>query len=408
MKKLIKKTGLLILAAALIIGFMPVFSGTAHAVTMSGNTGSCTWNYDPASYTLTISGNGTMADYGDTSYGNWKDTPWDELSDSYSINKVIVEDGVTSIGGYAFAYLDFTSLTLPDSIESIGAMAFMGCEFSSIVIPENVTEIGHSAFYDCGYLADVRLNNKLESVGNYAFYNCGLTSIDLPESLTDIGYYAFGFESGPQREQLKSGFSMTVVGNTEGEEYAKYNNIPYTCSYYAPVDIGDYDRFEVEVDGIKDKVYTGKALTQSIELTQLDKTLVKGKDYKVAYSNNKKVGKATVTITGIGDYTGKIVRTFKINPKGTSISKLTKKKKAFTVKWKKQAAQTSGYQVRYSLKSGMSKAKKKTISGSKKTSATVKKLKAKKKYYVQVRTYKTVSGKKYYSKWSKKKTVKTK
>lgn len=76
--------------------------------------------------------------------------------------------------------------------------------------------------------------------------------------------------------------------------------------------------------------------------------------------------------------------------------------------WTKQATQTTGYQIRYSLKSSMANAKTVTVSKNASTSKKVTKLKAKKKYYVQVRTYKTVNGTKYFSKWSGKKAVKTK
>ena len=95
------------------------------------------------------------------------------------------------------------------------------------------------------------------------------------------------------------------------------------------------------------------------------------------------------------------------SPAKTSISKLTKAKKAFTVKWKKKSGVT-GYQIRYSLKSSMKGAKTVTVKSAKTVSKKVKKLKKKKKYYVQVRTYKVVNGKTYWSGWSAKKSVKTK
>lgn len=102
----------------------------------------------------------------------------------------------------------------------------------------------------------------------------------------------------------------------------------------------------------------------------------------------------------------------KVTVKGTSIKKLSKARKAFTVKWKKQSAKVgsshiTGYQVRYDTKKSMENAKIKTVKGYKKTSKRIKKLKGKKKYYVQVRTYKEMNGKTYYSNWSAKKSVKT-
>ena len=94
-------------------------------------------------------------------------------------------------------------------------------------------------------------------------------------------------------------------------------------------------------------------------------------------------------------------------PAKTSISKLVKAKKSFTVKWKKKSGVT-GYQIRYSLKSSMKGSKTVKVKSAKTTSKKVKKLKKKKKYYVQVRTYKVVNGKTYWSGWSDKKSVKTK
>ena len=134
----------------------------------------------------------------------------------------------------------------------------------------------------------------------------------------------------------------------------------------------------------------------------------------VTYSSGRKnVGAYKVTVKGIGNFTGTLNKTFTINPKGTSISKLYRAKKAFTVKWKKQSTKMAtstitGYQIRYSTSSKMTSPKYKTVKGYKYTSKKITKLKAKKKYYVQVRTYKTVSGKNYYSSWSGVKSVTTK
>lgn len=142
----------------------------------------------------------------------------------------------------------------------------------------------------------------------------------------------------------------------------------------------------------------------SIELT-------KDTDYNLLYKNNIKVGTASVVITGVGKYTGTATKTFTIIPKGTIISgKIAAKTKGFTAKWKKQPKSITGYQVQYSVnkkftkKATMAKIVKKTSI----TKLVVRKLKAKKKYYVRIRTYKTVNGKKYYSSWSKVKNVTTK
>ena len=95
-------------------------------------------------------------------------------------------------------------------------------------------------------------------------------------------------------------------------------------------------------------------------------------------------------------------------PKATKITKLTAKKKGFVVQWKKGASGVKGYQIQYSLKSSFKNSKIVTVKGVKTTKKAVNKLKAKKKYYVRVRTYKVVNGKKVTSNWSAKKTIKTK
>ena len=157
--------------------------------------------------------------------------------------------------------------------------------------------------------------------------------------------------------------------------------------------------------------YNGKVKKPSVKVSDKNgETLKNGSDYTVKYpSGMKNVGKYTVKITFKGNYSGSKSLSFKINPKGTSLSKLTGAKKALTVKWKKQTSQTTGYQVMYAANSKFTSGKKTvTVSSSKTTSKKITKLKAKKKYYVRVRTYKTVSGTKYYSDWSKTKTVKTK
>lgn len=155
--------------------------------------------------------------------------------------------------------------------------------------------------------------------------------------------------------------------------------------------------------------YDGKAKKPKAKLVNSSGKTVDGYYYTVSYSNNTKVGTAKVTLKFRNGYAGSMTKNFSIKPKGTSISSLKAGKKAFTVKWKKQATQTTGYEIQYSTDKNFKK-NNKTVAVSKTgtTSKTVSKLSAKKKYYVRIRTYKTVSGKKYYSSWSAKKTVTTK
>lgn len=155
--------------------------------------------------------------------------------------------------------------------------------------------------------------------------------------------------------------------------------------------------------------YDGKVKTPSVTVKDSKGKKISPNNYTVTYSSGRKnVGKYTVTIKFKGNYSGTVKKTFTIKPKTASISKLTAGKKKFTIKWKKQAAQTTGYQIQYSTSSKFKNAKTITVSKNKTTSKTISKLKAKKKYYVRIRTYKTVNGTKYYSSWSKAKSVTTK
>ena len=161
-------------------------------------------------------------------------------------------------------------------------------------------------------------------------------------------------------------------------------------------------------------IYNGKKKTPQVVVKDSDgKTLQRNKDYEVAYENGRKnVGNYVVTINFKGNYSGTEEKTFTIKPKATSISKLKAGRKKITVKWKKQTTQTTGYQIQYSTSSKFKDIKTVTITKNKTTSKTISNLKAKKKYYARIRTYKTVkqNGKstKIYSSWSKAQSVKVK
>ena len=155
--------------------------------------------------------------------------------------------------------------------------------------------------------------------------------------------------------------------------------------------------------------YNGKIKTPSVKVKDAKgNTLEKNIDYTVSYAKGRKyVGKYKVKVTFKGDYRGTKTLYFKINPKSTTISTLKPYKKSFKAYWKKQTTQIKGYQLRYSTSSKMKNNKTLTINGYKNTSKTVKKLRAKSKYYVQVRVYKKTSSGTYYSSWSKVKSVRT-
>ena len=167
------------------------------------------------------------------------------------------------------------------------------------------------------------------------------------------------------------------------------------------------DITKATVSGISTKAFTGKAITQNVTVKVGNTVLKNGTDYTVSYSNNKKVGKATVKITGKDKYGGVITKTFKINPAKQEIQKLTAKSKAFFVDWAQKGSAT-GYEIQYATNSKFTSAKKVTITNKNTDTKTISKLSGKKKYYVRVRSYTTVKGAKYYGAWSAVKNVTTK
>ena len=210
--------------------------------------------------------------------------------------------------------------------------------------------------------------------------------------------------------------TLTVSGLSGDKVYyvrvRSYTNVNGKVYYGAWSDVksiktANNDITKASVSGISTKAFTGKAITQNVTVKVGNTVLKNGTDYTVSYSNNKKVGKATVKITGKGKYGGVITKTFKINPAKQEIQKLTAKSKAFFVDWAQKGSAT-GYEIQYATNSKFTGAKKVTITNNKTDKTTVSKLSANKKYYVRVRSYTTVGGTKYYGAWSATKTVTTK
>jgi hypothetical protein len=111
------------------------------------------------------------------------------------------------------------------------------------------------------------------------------------------------------------------------------HNIYFLLSDSKNITTAKYDITKSAISGISTKTYTGKNITQSVKVKYNGKTLKSGTDYTVSYSSNKKVGTATVKITGKGQYGGTVSKTFKINPAKQKIQKLTAKSKAFFIDW---------------------------------------------------------------------------
>lgn len=158
----------------------------------AGDGSGVTWQLtentdDPSTYTLTISGSGSMKNF---PFGS--DQPW--YSFKQQITSVVIHPGVTSIGECAFSWFPkLTHVDIADSVISIGGNAFKSCSsLTDITIPQRVTHIGGLAFSDCTSLSSITLSNNITSIGNAAFKNCtNLTSITIPSSVISIGSNVF-------------------------------------------------------------------------------------------------------------------------------------------------------------------------------------------------------------------------
>ena len=189
----------LLLAFSMMLTFLPVGAVTAFAEDPEWSCGAnasniVTAHFNSASSTLTFSGEGAMENYQTMHYV----APWKEISNQ--IKKIVIGNGVTSIGSNAFYQCSDMQATLDLSdakaLTSIGNNAFYGCKklTGSLKIPDSVTEIGAEAFLDCNDLSgNFELPEGLQSVGNDAFYNCyNLTGgLKLPDTVTSIGTGAF-------------------------------------------------------------------------------------------------------------------------------------------------------------------------------------------------------------------------
>ncbi len=138
---------------------------------------------------LTISGKGNMKYY--YSSNDRTTAPWGVYWDQ--VTAVVIEPGVTSIGGYAFSGCSsLTSVTIPEGVTKIEGGTFYGCtKLESVTIPKGVKSIGFAVFRECCSLVSVIIPESVTSIDSFAFYGCSaLASITFPENLTDIGAYA--------------------------------------------------------------------------------------------------------------------------------------------------------------------------------------------------------------------------
>ncbi|MBQ6863816.1 MAG: leucine-rich repeat protein [Clostridia bacterium] len=345
---------ILLLTAAPLAGFVGIelpswnlgslLTPTADAAT-SGTCGeNLIWTLDDEG-TLTVSGTGEMTDYG------LRDSSWYKNT---AIKKVVLENGVTSIGNYAFEdCTSLTSVTIPDSVTSIGGDAFWDCtsltavhisdlakwcnidfgysanplyyarnlylngtlvtdlvipdsvtevkdyafywceSLTSVTIPDSVTSIGDRAFAFCESLTSVTIGDSVTSIGDYAFYGCeSLTSVTIPDSVTSIGDGAFG--------ECTSLTSVTIPDSVTSIGYRAFEDCTSLTSVTIPDSVtsigenafsGCSSPGEIIIENKDCQIYDSSAAISST-------AVIRGHDNSTAQSYAEKYDRAFVSLDG--------------------------------------------------------------------------------------------------------------
>lgn len=239
-----------------------------------------TWNVldadkDGFDDTLVISGTGDMTEYEGENY-----VPWHVYASG--ITQVIVEDGITSIGRYAFSnFKKLKNLNLGNDIKKIGSSAFVNCvSLQELNIPEQVTEIGWYAFQGCSLLKKVNLSDSVTEIGNSAFKDCALLNeVNMSDDLSTIGDEAFY-----NCKELRHIFfpkTLTKVGKKAFIKWIGGDALLVLSDIHYPGLKSDWDK----IDGVNYKVKREATLTEKVHFS--------------VYHNSKA---ATCTSPGYGGY----------------------------------------------------------------------------------------------------------
>lgn len=293
-----------VLAICMLLTIAPI---TAFASTGSGTCGdNISWELDDSG-TLTLTGSGAMCDYAYSSSGGDDVSPWREFEMGNDIKKIVVGDGITSIGRYAFYNCDeVTEVSLPAGLKKIGFAAFEGCgklkninlpdgletidddafslcsALESIVIPDSVTDLGGSVFFNCYNLVSANIPAGITELNVDLFWGCTkLNSITaIPDQITKIGYSVF--------ERCSSLTEITLPAGLQEIEYDAFNN----CSALTKITIDESNENYTTVDGVlynKDKtVLVSYPIGNERDSFTTPSTLTKIMSNSFAYSKNLK------------------------------------------------------------------------------------------------------------------------
>lgn len=359
------------------------------------------------------------------------------MIDAYSfanctaLQTVVMGTRVNEIGEYAFLGCSkLKNLNLNNSLSIISSYAFQNCRsLEEVVLPSSLKMLEKGAFKNCTFLNNVTVQSNLancsahsiqtvgspaestQSVGYSVFYNTGTNTntftVTFSNGVTKVPSYLFatGYDKGDNKychiTDVKIPDSVTEIG-----EGAFYN-----CYDLKSIRIGSGIKTigkkmftsspDLIIYGYTNSAAENCAKEYSIPFVSVGvvQTAISGNSAGSSSSGNSN----TATSSGFGSSkleNNKNSSTSSVSLVHPVITKVkNKKKRRLIVKWSKNKS-VSGYQIQYSKKSNFKNKKTKTVKSSSKGKITLKKLKKRKKYYIRVRSYKTVAGKKTYSAWS--------
>ena len=235
-----------------------------------------------------------------------------------SLKNINLPEGLESIYSRAFiSCSNLTDLTLPSTLTRIDEIAFSnGPRFKNneLTVPKGVTTITSRSFENIKDLKTINVENGVTTIEKYAFAdNDSLTRVNLPSSITSVANTACKYYN-----EEKYSTCDIYIDKYKGS-IPCYSNWGTTGTiYWKARDFKNTTDNTVVISDVADQTYTGSLIAPNVTVTCNDVELVKDTDYTVSYSNNKNVGTATISITGIGDYTGTITKNFNIVARGIS------------------------------------------------------------------------------------------
>ena len=235
-----------------------------------------------------------------------------------SLKNINLPEGLESIYSRAFiSCSNLTNLTLPSTLTRIDEIAFSnGPRFKNneLTVPKGVTTITSRSFENIKDLKTINVENGVTKIEGYAFAdNDSLTRINLPSSITSVEYTACKYYA-----EEKYATCDIYIDKYKGSIRCSSNWGTTGTIYWKARDFKNTTDNTVVISDVADQTYTGSLIAPNVTVTCNDVELVKDTDYTVSYSNNKNVGTATISITGIGDYTGTIKKNFNIVARGIS------------------------------------------------------------------------------------------